>query len=328
VIVAVEALPVTATIRLYFREPTIDTNRPIALGTVPIEGFALQLVGSEAEADAWDCGFAARMLNFGSEPGCLSIPAFPNRKFRHSYIFVNARAGIETPRDLVGKRVGIINWANTAGVWARGALQHYYGIDLAAIRWVAARADATQMPAQIGLEYLRDRGRHPAGLSGELDDLLLAGELDAVIDPNVPPSITRRDGRTRRLFRDYKSEEQAYFKATGIFPISHIVTLRADFVARHPEAPVALLKSFRRARDIAIENIAGSDPQVLVLSWIAHLLDEQRALMGDDYFAYDVAHNETALDAMMRFAADQFLTKERIDFRRLFDPAAMALAGF
>jgi hypothetical protein len=50
--------------------------------------------------------------------------------------------------------------------------------------------------------------------------------------------------------------------------------------------------------------------------------------MGDDYFAYDVAHNETALDAMMRFAADQFLTKERIDFRRLFDPAAMALAGF
>lgn len=115
----------TVPIRLYFREPTIDTNRPIADGSVPIEGFDLQLVAREEDADAWDCGFAARMLNVGGEPQCISIPAFPNRKFRHSYIFVNARAGIETPRDLAGKRVGIVNWANTAGVWARGALQHY-----------------------------------------------------------------------------------------------------------------------------------------------------------------------------------------------------------
>jgi 4,5-dihydroxyphthalate decarboxylase len=318
----------TPTLRLHFREPTIDTNRPIADGVVPIEGFALQLVAREADADAWDCGFAARMLDFGSEPAAISIPAFPNRKFRHAYIFVNAKAGIETPRDLIGKRVGILNWANTAGIWARGALQHYYGIDLGSIRWVATRADATPLPPSIKLETLGERAHHPAGSSAALDALLTEGGLDAVIDPNVPPSISRRDGRTRRLFRDYKSEEQAYFKATGIFPISHIVTLRAEFVARHPEAPVALLKAFRRARDIAIENITGSDPQVLVLSWLAQAMDEQRALMGDDYFAYDVAHNETALAAMMRFAADQYLTREVIDYRRLFDPAALALPGW
>jgi 4,5-dihydroxyphthalate decarboxylase len=318
----------TPTLRLHFREPTIDTNRPIADGIVPIEGFTMQLVAREADADAWDCGFAARMLNFGGAPASISIPAFPNRKFRHAYIFVNANSGIETPRDLVGKRVGILNWANTAGIWARGALQHHYGIDLGAIRWLATRADATKLPPSIKLETLGDRARHPGGASAALDALLAAGELDAVIDPNVPPSISRRDGRTRRLFRDYKSEEQAYFKATGIFPISHIVTLRADFVARHPEAPVALLNAFRRARDIAIENITGSDPQVLVLSWLAQAMDEQRALMGDDYFAYDTAHNETALQAMMRFAADQYLTRKVIDYRRLFDPTALVLPGW
>jgi hypothetical protein len=54
----------TATLRLHFREPTIDTNRPIADGSVPVEGFALQLAEREADADAWDCGFAARMLSF------------------------------------------------------------------------------------------------------------------------------------------------------------------------------------------------------------------------------------------------------------------------
>ena len=318
----------TPTLRLHFREPSIDTNRPITDGMVPIEGFATQLVEREVEADAWDCGFAARMLNFANAPACISIPAFPNRKFRQAYIFVNATAGIETPRDLIGKRVGILNWANTAGIWARGALQHHYGIELGAIRWVACRADATPLPPQIQLETLGERASHPGGSSAALDALLTEGELDAVIDPNVPASISRRDTRTRRLFRDYKSEEQAYFTATGIFPISHIVTLRADFVAHHPEAPVALLKAFRRARDIAIENIIGSDPQVLVLSWIAQAMDEQRALMGDDYFAYDVAHNETALQAMMRFAADQYLTREVLDYRRLFDPVALALPGW
>ena len=47
------------------------------------------------------------MLNFGAAPGCVSIPAFPNRKFRHAYIFVNARAGIETPRWIEAATQGL-----------------------------------------------------------------------------------------------------------------------------------------------------------------------------------------------------------------------------
>jgi len=112
---------VSERICLHFREPTIDTNRPIADGTVGIDGFEMELTDRATDADAWDCGFAARMLSWGQDhPPCVSIPAFPNRKFRQAYIYVNERAGIATPRDLEGKRVGIRAWANTAGVWARG----------------------------------------------------------------------------------------------------------------------------------------------------------------------------------------------------------------
>jgi 4,5-dihydroxyphthalate decarboxylase len=315
-------------IRLHFREPTIDTNRPIADGTVGIDGFEMELTDRADDADAWDCGFAARMLSWGEDhPSCVSIPAFPNRKFRQAYIYVNERAGIAAPRDLEGKRVGIRAWANTAGVWARGALQHHYGVDLARIHWVAAGADATRLPPSIRIDYLRGRERDPLIPSGDLDALLVAGEIDAVIDPNVPPSIIRRDGRTRRLFREYKAEEQDYFRKTEIFPISHVVTLRQHFVDRHPGAPVALLKAFRRARDIAIDNIQGSDPQVLILCWVSQAMDEQRALMGDDYFAYDIAHNRTTLEAMMHYAHEQFLTRELVDYRRLFASAAMELPG-
>ena len=315
------------TIRLHLREPTIDTNRSIADRTVGIEGFEMQLADRPENADVWDCGFAARMASVGEDPPCVSIPAFPNRKFRQSYIYVNERAGIEAPRDLAGRRVGIYAWANTAGIWARGALQDYYGVELAAIHWVAARADATRLPRTLAIEYLQHDPQAPLDPCQALDSLLVSGEIDAMIFPDVPPSIVRRDGRTRRLFRDYKSEEQAYFKNTGIFPISHVITVRQAFVERHPDAPVALLKAFRRARDIAFENICGSDPQVLILSWVSHLMDEQRALMGNQYFAYDLEHNRTTLEAMMRFAHAQFLTRDLVDFRSLFEPSAIALPG-
>ncbi len=140
---------------------------------------------------------------------------------------------------------------------------------------------------------------------------LWRGEIDAVIDPNVPTvDHIRRDGRTRRLFREYKAEEQDYFRKTEIFPISHVVTLRQHFVDRHPGAPVALLKAFRRARDIAdvTDNASGlrsPGPDSVLGERIA--MDEQRALMGDDYFAYDIAHNRTTLEAMMHYAHEQFL---------------------
>ena len=305
-------------IRFFFREPTVDTNRPLNDGLIKLEGFDFETVATLEEADAWDCGFAARMLSHAQGLGDVSIPAFPNRKFRLSYIYVNAKAGIAHPRDLEGKRVAILMWANTAGVWARGALQHAYGVDLTRIHWLVRNQDDMAPPP--GMTY--------EPLTGNVDEMLLSGELDAVIDPNVLPSITRRDPRVRRLFPDYKSEEQAYFRRTGIFPISHVVTLRGAFVARDPAAPVALLKGFRQARDMAIDNIQGADPQVLVVSWVNALLEEQRALMGERYFAYNIADNRASLAAMMQFSLDQGLIAAPVDYASLFSPAAANLAGF
>jgi 4,5-dihydroxyphthalate decarboxylase len=310
-------------LRFYFREPTIDTNIPITDGTVKIDGFDFQFVGSEDEADAWDCGFAARVRAYAKGLPHISIPAFPNRKFRLSYIFVNSGAGIESARDLEGKRVGIMQWDNTAGVWARGALQHYYGVDLTRIHWLAARVKNEGVAEGIRIE-----GFHGAGdPDGALDELLKEGRIDAVIGPNVLPGISNRDPRVRRLFRDYKAEEQNYFKKTGIFPTSHIVTLKREFVERHPEAPVALLRAFRRSRDEAFNRLEGPDPQVILYSWAAAAVSEQRELMGNDYWAYNIAANRVTLEAMTQFAHEQGLSPSRIAYETFFDPEAAALPG-
>ncbi|HVO95882.1 MAG TPA: hypothetical protein VMT22_23710, partial [Terriglobales bacterium] len=249
--------------------------------------------------------------------------AFPNRKFRLAYIFVNSKAGIEKAKDLEGRKVGIMQWDNTAGVWARGALQHFYGVDLKKIFWQAVRARKEGVAEGIRIEKLDGQG----DADHLLDDLLVEGKIDVVIGPNLLPSISARDPRTRRLFRDYRAEEQNYFRKTGIFPTSHVVTLKQAFVERHPDAPVALLKAFRQSRDIAFERLEGSDPQVIAYSWIAAAIAEQRELMGDDYWAYNVENNRVVLEAMTQYAYEQGLSPTRIDYMSFFHPEAAALAG-
>lgn len=310
-------------LRFYFREPTIDTNTSITDGTVKIDGFEFEFVDNEDDADGWDCGFAARVRAHAKGLPHISIPAFPNRKFRLSYIFVNSQAGVESPRDLEGKRVGILQWDNTAGVWARGALQHYYGVDLTRINWLAARVKSGGVAQGIRIERLDGH----ADADALLDGLLADGALDAVIGPNVLKSISNRDPRTRRLFRDYRTEEQTYFKKTGIFPTSHIVTLKQEFVERHPDAPVALLQAFRRSRDQAFNRLEGPDPHIIVYSWVAAAVDEQRKLMGENYWAYNIENNRRTLDAITQFAHEQGLSPSRIAYESFFHPEAAALPG-
>lgn len=60
----------------------------------------------------------------------VGIPIFPGRAFRHSYIFVNSNSGIREPQDLMGKKVGLGEFQQTATVWVRGILQHEYGVSL------------------------------------------------------------------------------------------------------------------------------------------------------------------------------------------------------
>jgi 4,5-dihydroxyphthalate decarboxylase len=310
-------------LKFYFREPTIDTNIPITDSTVKIEGFDWQFVDNEDAADAWDCGFAARVRAYAQGLPHISIPAFPNRKFRLAYIFVNSKTGIETAKQLEGRRVGIMQWDNTAGVWARGALQHYYGVDLKKIHWLGVRIKKEGVAEGIHIEQLDGKG----DADNLLDDLLLNGKIDAVIGPNLLPSISARDPRTRRLFRDYRTEEQNYFRKTAIFPTSHIVTLKRDFVERHPDAPVALLKAFRQSRDIAFERLEGSDPQVIAYSWIAAAVAEQRKLMGENYWAYNIESNRVVLEAMTQYAFEQGLSPARIDYIKFFHPEAATLPG-
>jgi 4,5-dihydroxyphthalate decarboxylase len=103
--------------------------------------------------------------------------------------------------------------------------------------------------------------------------------------------------------------------------------LKREFVTQHPDSPVTLLKAFRRARDIAFERVMGSDPEYLIMSWAAASVEEQRALMGENYWAYNIADNTKTLEALALFTFQQGLTPYKVNYLDLFDPAAAAFPG-
>jgi 4,5-dihydroxyphthalate decarboxylase len=315
-------------LRLGFREPEIDTNRPFVDGTVTVDGFDLEISdyrGAEY-IDAWDASFGGLMTTKGKgEHPYVSIPVFPNRKFRLGYIFVNSKSGIESPKDFEGKRVAIFQQDNTAAIWSRGALLNYYGVDFTRVKWFVPGTEARSWGADISVEPL---ALGPGRRDTELDELLMKGDIDVVMGPNVLPSVSRKDPRTRRLFPNYPAEEKKYYKDTGIFPISHVVSLTAEFVDKHPEAPIALLEAYRRARDVAFDRIYGTDPEIVTISWAAAAIDDQRAAMGENYWPYNIKDNARTLESMMQFAQQLGVTSEKLDYMSHFHPGAAAHPGY
>src|SRR6202051_4663362 len=65
----------------------------------------------------------------------IGIPPFVSRIFRHSGIYIRTDAGIRTPQDLHGKRIGLPEYQITAVVWMRGLMQHEYGVKPTEIHW-------------------------------------------------------------------------------------------------------------------------------------------------------------------------------------------------
>src|SRR4029077_18028779 len=58
----------------------------------------------------------------------VAVPVALSKIFRHSCIYVRTDAGIRTPADLKGKRVGTTQYGSTALVYMRGMLQHEFGV--------------------------------------------------------------------------------------------------------------------------------------------------------------------------------------------------------
>ena len=319
-------------LRLVFAGGNYDRTRALAEGTIRPEGVDLVYLPLRPEEIFW------RMFQYGDfdvselsmanyitlvsrgESPFVAIPAFLSRAFRHGSIFVNTGAGIERPEDLRGKRMGVPEYHMTAALWIRGMLDHEYGVRAQDMEWFQGgmeepgRADRipAPLPPSIRLRHL--------GPTQTLNELLVAGEIDAVMGPLFPPSFREGDPRVRRLFPNSKAVEHEYFRKTGFFPIMHCVAIKRRLYEEHPWLGPNLMKALEAAKQQALELAYESNALRYTLPWLVPDMEETRAIMGEDPWPYGVAANRATLEAMCQYAHEHGMTERRVAVDELFAP--------
>lgn len=268
------------------------------------------------EFDVAELSMSHYLVAHATSRAFTAIPVFPHRRFRHSFIFCRVDAGIEKPKDLDGKRIGLRTFQNTAGLWTRGILADDYGVDLGSIRWFTQDEEETPWdpPSWLHVERIRP--------GGNLDRMVADGELDAAIYPETLPSFERGDPRVRRLFQDPKEAEREYFGRTGIFPIMHTVVVKNDVLRSFPWTAVSMLKAFREAKEHCYRRLR--DPRQTALAWVQDLLEEQQTVLGPDPWPYALEANRVALEALIRYSHAQALIPRAPAIEALFAESSLS----
>jgi 4,5-dihydroxyphthalate decarboxylase len=240
----------------------------------------------------------------------IAIPVFPSRVFRHSSVYVRADARIERPEELKGKRVGVGDYQMTAAVWVRGFLAHEYGVMPEDITWlVGSPIRAITPPAGVRLEVLE------AGTT--LEDMLARGEIDALASVMIPQAL----GTTiRRLFRESRKVEAAYYAKTRIFPIMHTFVLKTELYERKPWLAVSFYRAFCRARDIAYAHMYDTNALTVGLPWVVDEVEETRAIFGREIWDYSIEGSRPTLEALVAYLDEQKLSRRRMSVEELFVP--------
>ena len=323
------------TLRLTLACTTSDRTRPILDGRVTLPGVSLTVLPGEPE-DIFrralrDRAFDITELSMGShivttargDAPYIGVPVFPSRAFRHNAIFVRTDRGIRTAADLAGKRIGLPEYQQTAALWVRGIMREHYGVDTRAIAWRTGGMEEAGVGERVALSLPPELDVRPIGAGETLNGLLAAGELDAVIGPRPPSCFAARSAPVDRLYPDYRAEEEAYFRATGFFPIMHCVALKRELAVEHPWLPLEIFRAFARARALAVADLSLVNVLRASLPWIAAEAEAQTRIMGGDPWPYGFRRNRDEVAAMIRYARTDGLATRDITPEELFHPSVL-----
>jgi 4,5-dihydroxyphthalate decarboxylase len=306
-----------------------DHTREVGTDRVPVEGIEVNMLDYEVEEifyrftlhrdfDVSEMSFAKFVAQVaGDRPDILGLPVFPSRVFRLSNIYINTDSGIEKPEDLRGKRIGTPEWAQTASVYTRGWLTDHVGIPLQEVDWRQAGVNQPGRVEKVTLN-LPDGVTVTPEPKRALGEMLASGDLDAAFSAHAPNVYLEKHPKVRRLFEDYQSAEESYYRETKVFPIMHVIAVRKEILDKNPWVAGNLFTAFVTARDRAVERLLEITASRVLLPWATHATEQLQALLGADYFPYGIESNRVTLEAFLRWAFEQGVTQRHLAPEDLF----------
>jgi 4,5-dihydroxyphthalate decarboxylase len=316
-------------------------TRPLIDGDVVPEGIAATTTvihPSEmfwrqlrfAEFDVSEMSMSSLLIATARGPTpWVALPVFTTREFFHTRILVRADAGIASPADLRGKRVGVPEYQQTAAIWGRGVLENEFGVKSSDMEFFMERVADRSHGGATGFKPPAGVTVHQIPAHKNIGEMLVGGELDATLLYLTHRNLVDRsridlsaDKRVRTLFPDRAAEGRRYYAKTGIYPINHTVVLRRAMVDKHPWIALNLYSAFAAARAEVLR--AGS------AAFASHfetgvLGEEVRRALAVDPMAYGIKATRKVLETIADYVHAQGLTERRVKIEELFAPATLDL---
>jgi 4,5-dihydroxyphthalate decarboxylase len=230
--------------------------------------------------------------------------------FGHKFCFIRAGSGFKKPSDLKGRKIGIRTYENTLALMVKGMFMHDYDLPLEEVTWVCVNRElvGVQLPAKIKVERVDG--------SKKLEDLLVAGEVDAEVEPDLPHGWLRGERKVERLFPEFEKEERAYYKKTKVFPIMHPIVIKKEILARDPWVATSLYEAFNEAKSVYNEFM--QQPHRLSFAWGRSYLEEEREFFGGDPFPQGLRENRHNVQTMIDFVQEQGMLARPLTVDELF----------
>jgi 4,5-dihydroxyphthalate decarboxylase len=294
----------------------------------PPEMFWRQL--SFAEFDVSEMSLSElMMIRARGDDRFIGVPVFTTRRFYHTGILARNDAGISSPADLKGKRVGVPEYVQTSALWTRGVLASEFGITPEDMTFYMERLPARSHGGAIGFKAPPGVTIKQISQEQSMAAMLVAGGLDACMSYTPPKQRDLIDRNAvhlenhpdiKPLFPDPGAEALRFHKKTGIYPINHCVVIKQTVFEQNPWTVINILKAFDRSNDIAEaerrEHVAYHLKTGLVPPEYAKPLDVRIITHG-------LKANRATLETAAKYSSQQGLTQRTVRMDELF--AANAL---
>lgn len=287
---------------------------PLAFEEVPVLVDGFRRMVRELAYDVCEMALTTYVTAREHGTAFTALPVFLVRGFHHGAIQVRRGGAITEPAQLAGRRVGVNRgYTVTTGVWARAIMATEYGLDLDRVTWVLSGDEHVAA-------YVPPPNVVPAGPGKKLGQMLLDGEMDAVIgagidSPDVVPLVPDPDAAAVTALRD-----------RGLYPINHLVVVRDEVLRRHPDAAAAVFEAFAESKRRYVTRLrAGA---IAAPDAADRLHTRVMAVTGwPDPLPYGIEPNRDVLESLLAQARAQHILRAEASLDALFAPATRHLAG-
>ena len=278
--------------------------------------------------DVSEMSFSSLMMTLAhGDERWVGLPVFTTRFFFQTWAYIRRDAGIRSPADLKGKRVGVPEYQQTAALWSRGILQHEHGVRPQDMEFWMERvpershAGATGFKAPPGVTIHQippDKNIGSMMVSGELQATLMAFPGHGIIDRTTIDVANHPD--IAPLFPDPIAEGTRYYRKTGLYPINHGMIVRRSIAEKHPWVVLNLFHAFVAANEIANRQRMQHVDYHIAAGLVP---PEAQEPLRRPVLLHGIKANRKILETAAQYSYEQGLTPRLMKLDEIFAPSTM-----